>query len=399
MFSHLTGAGTITLTEEGHYANRCPEVKNKIRTLDISEEIKDKLVQLLYNDISSDADFSDSDSCQSSDNAILAINDTSDSDFSSSSTQSDYQPDKQPCICKEINVLDQHDYSMIIGMIDNISDPIVKAKYIKDLQQKIITNQSTAQSHSTPSVPYSTPDFDSNVIGRFQSKPRKVTISDLQTEIQKLKDEIRLIKINIFKLEQPGPIQNDKNDKIQTDSKFNSSSDSKTNNEDSPNEGINQPAVSTVLSPSHPNIGQIKSYKIQKWYIEIDIRISQDYNLIVNALVDTEADLNCIREALVPTKYLEKTTESLFGANKQQLDIQYKLANAKVCNQGSSSSLKSLPSFPLDPVSIWEEIVDIALFMSLEISRSSSGVLAVANLELAAANYALDCDLAIRKGD
>ncbi|KAK0598206.1 hypothetical protein LWI29_032525 [Acer saccharum] len=46
------------------------------------------------------------------------------------------------------------------------------------------------------------------------------------------------------------------------------------------------------------------------------------------------ADLNCMREALVPTKYFEKTTETLYGANKQQLNIQYKLTNAKVCNDG-----------------------------------------------------------------
>ncbi|KAK3218429.1 hypothetical protein Dsin_012399 [Dipteronia sinensis] len=89
------------------------------------------------------------------------------------------------------------------------------------------------------------------------------------------------------------------------------------------------------MATKHNNyLTQAKKYKIQKWHVEIDIRISQDYNLIVNALVDTGADLNCIREALVPTQYLEKTTESLFGANRQQLEIQYKLANAKVCNEG-----------------------------------------------------------------
>ncbi|KAK3225973.1 hypothetical protein Dsin_005835 [Dipteronia sinensis] len=177
---------------------------------------------------------------------------------------------------------------------------------------------------------------DSNVIGRFQSKPRKITISDLQKEIQTLKDEIRLIKITIAKLERTTPIQTDNKNPIPINNKnpnFNSLSDSDQNN--SPDEGIsNQSALSTIINPSSPHIGQIKTYKIQKWYIEIDIRIAQDYNLIVNALVDTGANLNCIREALVPIKYLEKTTESLFGANKQQLDIQYKLANAKVCNQG-----------------------------------------------------------------
>ncbi|KAK3204832.1 hypothetical protein Dsin_018878, partial [Dipteronia sinensis] len=274
---------------------------------------------------------------QFSDNIVLALNYSSDPDTTSSSTQSDYYPDKQPCICKEINVLDQHDYSMIIGMIDSINDPSIKAKYIKELQQKILTNQTKPSPQPTTDNSYSTPDFDSNVIGRFQSKPRKITISDLQTEVQKLKDEIRLIKITIAKLEHTTPIQTDNKNHIPINNKnpnFNSSSDSDQNQDNSPDEGIsNQSALSTIINPSSPQIGQIKTYKIQKWYIEIDIRIAQDYNLIVNALVDTGADLNCMREALVPTKYLEKTTESLFGANKQQLDIKYKLANAKVCNQ------------------------------------------------------------------
>ncbi|KAK3195760.1 hypothetical protein Dsin_027070 [Dipteronia sinensis] len=188
------------------------------------------------------------------------------------------------------------------------------------------TNPTTTVSSPPTSIPFNTPDFDSNVIGRFQNKSRKITISDLQKEIQTLKDEIKVIKTTIYKLEHS--TSTTKND--QKNPSFASSSDS-----DNPDISA-QPGLTTVLnhprSPGH--IRQIKTYKIQKWYIEIDIRISQDYNLIVNALVDTGADLNCIMEALVPTKYLEKSTESLFGANKQQLDIQYKLANAKVCNRG-----------------------------------------------------------------
>ncbi|KAK3221810.1 hypothetical protein Dsin_008835 [Dipteronia sinensis] len=249
-------------------------------------------------------------------------------------------------------------------MIDSINDPSIKAKFIKELQQKILTNQTNQSQQPSTDNSYSTHDFDSNVIGRFQSKPRKITISDLQTEVQKLKDEIRLIKITIAKLERTTPIQKDNKNPIPIDNKnpnFNSSSDSDHNQDNSPDDGIsNQSALSTIINPSSPHIGQIKTYKIQKWYIEIDIRIAQDYNLIVNAIVDSGADLNCIREALVPTKYLEKTTESLFGANKQQLDIQYKLANAKVCNQGicyttdfvmvktiSQNVILGLPSFIL----------------------------------------------------
>ena len=95
-----------------------------------------------------------------------------------------------------------------------------------------------------------------------------------------------------------------------------------------------------LASLLHPNLIQpqetsiIREIRIQKWYTEVDIRVSSNFHLRVNVLIDTGADLNCMREALVPTKYFEKTTETLYGANKQQLSIQYKLTNAKVCNSG-----------------------------------------------------------------
>ncbi|KAK3200257.1 hypothetical protein Dsin_023672 [Dipteronia sinensis] len=329
------------IVEEGHHANRCPKVKNKIRTLNISDEIKDKLIHLLYNDLSSDAfeSYSDNEPSDSSDNIVLAINHTSSTDTSTQPCLSDNYPDKQHCVCKEINVLDQHGYSMIISMIDSIEDSSLKAKYIQELQQKISKGKSQQSvvpppSHTT-SIPFSTLDFDSNVIGRFQTKDRKVSISDLQKEIQNLKYEIKIIKINISNLQHSSSTPKTTHQLLVPPKQpnFASSSDS-----DDPGSQHNtkQPALTTILNPARIpcQLCQIKTYKIHKWYIEIDIRISQDYNLIVNALVDTGADLNCIREALVPTKYLEKTTESLFGANRQQLEIQYKLANAKVCNQG-----------------------------------------------------------------
>ena len=50
--------------------------------------------------------------------------------------------------------------------------------------------------------------------------------------------------------------------------------------------------------------------------------------------MDTSVDYNCIREGIIPTKYYEKTTEKLSGANGSNLKVQYKLPYAKICNQG-----------------------------------------------------------------
>jgi len=43
------------------------------------------------------------------------------------------------------------------------------------------------------------------------------------------------------------------------------------------------------------------------------------------ALVDSGADMNCIQEGIIPTKYYEKDTEQLHHASGLKLNIDYKL--------------------------------------------------------------------------
>lgn len=72
----------------------------------------------------------------------------------------------------------------------------------------------------------------------------------------------------------------------------------------------------------------------QKWYVPIKIIIKNEIVVESIALVDSSADLNCIRKGLVPTKYFEKTTQSLNTADGSKLQINYKLTDTKICNQG-----------------------------------------------------------------
>ncbi|KAL4187029.1 hypothetical protein AMTRI_Chr09g37080 [Amborella trichopoda] len=62
--------------------------------------------------------------------------------------------------------------------------------------------------------------------------------------------------------------------------------------------------------------------------------IEEEYNFQTLALVDSGADLNCINEGLVPSKYFDKTTQILNTADGSRLFIKYKLSNAMVCNNG-----------------------------------------------------------------
>jgi hypothetical protein len=51
------------------------------------------------------------------------------------------------------------------------------------------------------------------------------------------------------------------------------------------------------------------------------------------ALVDSGADLNCIQEGIIPTKYFSKTTQSLTQAGGGRLQVNYKLPNTYICKQ------------------------------------------------------------------
>ena len=56
------------------------------------------------------------------------------------------------------------------------------------------------------------------------------------------------------------------------------------------------------------------------------------------ALIDSEADMNCIQEGLqeglIPFMYYEKSSERLTQANSEKLLINYKLPNAHIYNDG-----------------------------------------------------------------
>ena len=66
-----------------------------------------------------------------------------------------------------------------------------------------------------------------------------------------------------------------------------------------------------------------------KWHTKVKI-IIKNYEIEVIVLVDIGADLNCIQEGLIPTKYIEKSTEKLNSANRSQMMIKYEINNAHV---------------------------------------------------------------------
>ena len=68
--------------------------------------------------------------------------------------------------------------------------------------------------------------------------------------------------------------------------------------------------------------------------IEITLVINKEFSLTVIALVVSGADLNCIQEGLIPSKYYEKSIDRLTQANGDRLQINYRLTNAHSYNDG-----------------------------------------------------------------
>ena len=69
-----------------------------------------------------------------------------------------------------------------------------------------------------------------------------------------------------------------------------------------------------------------------KWFTKVKIVVSPNYHFVVIAMIDFGADMNCIQEGLIPSKYFEKSTENLVSANGSQMKIKYELNNAHVCH-------------------------------------------------------------------
>ncbi|GAV87015.1 Peptidase_A3 domain-containing protein, partial [Cephalotus follicularis] len=69
-------------------------------------------------------------------------------------------------------------------------------------------------------------------------------------------------------------------------------------------------------------------------HINITITIQDSFKLQTTALIDSGAQMNCIREGLIPTKYFEKTKQKLSTANGENLRVNFKVTNVHICNEG-----------------------------------------------------------------
>ncbi|GAV82622.1 LOW QUALITY PROTEIN: hypothetical protein CFOL_v3_26073, partial [Cephalotus follicularis] len=95
-----------------------------------------------------------------------------------------------------------------------------------------------------------------------------------------------------------------------------------------PNDPID-PEVQEETSTKFINL--IERITYQKWYINITIVIQDSFKLTI-VLIDSGAQMNCIKKGLIPTKFFEKTKQRLSTANGENLSVQFKILDVHICN-------------------------------------------------------------------
>jgi len=266
----------------GHMKRDC-RLKEKISNLTISDELKEQMEKLLIN---SSEEEEEEESIE-------------DSDYESNWDNEDNNCD---CVYK-INTISS-ELKFALECIDRINNPEEKTKALIDMKRLLIEKDepSSSSSRKPEFIGY---DFK-EILRKAKTSHKEITISDLNGEINKLKAEIESIKVELQELK----------DKIIHEESI-SSADENSQEEEA----------------SRPSIKEI-TYKRQKWHVKIALEKGKSFHQNFTALIDSGADLNCIRQRLIPTKYYEKTVQKAYTANDTRLRINYKLSGARICNKG-----------------------------------------------------------------
>ncbi|KAH9696694.1 hypothetical protein KPL71_023272 [Citrus sinensis] len=276
---------------KGHTAKFC-RMNKRLQELDLNEDILSKIAPLLVES-------SDSESSMTGDSDPLQVDELFDSDTSaSSSTDSD-----SDSYLKKINVLTK-DQEIFLELVKHISDPNLQKEYLDKLLKTMDSDKT--ETSKVPIVKKNSYDL-TEILDKKKTKKAVPNIQDLQKEIKEIKLEIRELK-----------------DKQKTDSEtiqlllqkqLQDNSDKEVESDDD-NQEQN---VGNIKSVPNDFLFVLKQITTRKYLINITLIFSKDFAMDAIALFDTGADLNCIREDIVPKRFHEKTNERLSAANNSKL--------------------------------------------------------------------------------
>ncbi|KAA0052109.1 Enzymatic polyprotein [Cucumis melo var. makuwa] len=314
-YSSKTNTICFKCNQKGHYANRCP-LKDKINALTIDEETKQSLLYAIRMD---DDTSSQTESSSEEDyiNILQEEGSSSEEEFYSQSDSSDDEgaiPCTGRCAGKcsgHINVITK-DQETLFYLIEQIPDEEAKRTCLLKLKQSL-EEQAPQKAIQNP-IMYSYQDILNRVKGEAKMP---IQVEDLHHEVKTLKREVAENKQRLIYLENAFQA-------------FQESQVLKENSETSRNDFERKIARKALLIDDSGKINSISKVHNKKWMSKIVFKV-KDFQLETLALIDSGADQNVIQEGLVPSKYFEKTKESLSRASGNPLNIQFKLSRVHIC--------------------------------------------------------------------
>ena len=87
--------------------------------------------------------------------------------------------------------------------------------------------------------------------------------------------------------------------------------------------------IDASISPKF--LGMMQIVNAHRWYINCTILTNNDFKVSSIATIDSGADVSCIHEGLIPSRFFEKITHVVKSASNHALDIKYNLSNTCIC--------------------------------------------------------------------
>ncbi|KAH9650388.1 hypothetical protein KPL70_026369 [Citrus sinensis] len=280
---------------KGHTAKFC-RMNKRLQELDLNEDILSKIAPLLIES-------SDSESSMTGDSDPLQVDELFESDTSASSS-SDSDSDSY---LKKINVLTK-DQEIFLELVKHISDPNLQKDYLDKLLKTMDSDKAgtSAEISKVPIIKKNSYDL-TQILDKKKTKKMVPNIQDLQKEIKEIKCEIRDLK------------EKQKSDSETIQLLLQKHLQDNSDNESNPDNG-DEIKVENIESVPNDFLFVLKQITTRKYLIKVTLIFSDDFAMDAIALFDTGADLNCIREEIVPKRFHEKTKERLSAANNSKLN-------------------------------------------------------------------------------
>ena len=216
------------------------------------------------------------------------------------------------CRNKTINVLSKHE-EIILDLIEQIEDPTIKAQRLSEFHKTLVKEP------YKPELRIQEPKVDlEKIYNRFTKSKKEVTVNNLQKEIKETKSKVRSLEqeVTILRVDHNLLNQRLKHLENNTHQGRNKEGTSFQNpSDDEVDEMVNPTAEMVQEESSEKFLETINRINFQKWHSKVRTVLSRDFEFKVIALIDSGADLNCIQEGIIPSKYFKKTRERLTSAS------------------------------------------------------------------------------------